>query len=48
MIENVTTQEIKIACMVCCPMCDEKKCIGRFECKEIERCIEDMRKKVSE
>lgn len=46
MIENVTTQEIKIACIVCCPMCDEDKCVGRFKCEVIKRYIENMRKKV--
>ena len=36
----MTAQEIKIACMVCCPMCDEKKCVGRFKCNEIKMFIE--------
>lgn len=31
---------MKIATMVCCPLCDEKKCVGRFNCKEIARWIE--------
>lgn len=36
----MTTQELKIACMVCCPMCDEKKCVDRYNCNEIQRYIE--------
>ena len=36
----MTDQEIKTACWVCCPMCDEKKCVGRFNCPEIKRFIE--------
>ena len=35
-----TPQEIKIACMVCCPICDEEKCVGRFNCEEIRRYME--------
>jgi len=38
------TQEIKIACIVCCPMCDEKKCVGRYNCKEIEEYIQKSRR----
>lgn len=38
-----TPQEMKIACRVCCPMCDEKKCVGRFECPEIKQYIEKHR-----
>lgn len=30
-------QMMKTATRVCCPMCDKKKCIGRFECEEIKR-----------
>lgn len=40
------TQEIKIACMVCCPLCDEKKCVGRFHCEDIKVFIENKRKAV--
>lgn len=36
----MTAQEIKTACFVCCPMCDEKKCVGRFNCEEIKRFME--------
>ena len=36
----MTDQEIKLACMICCPMCDEKKCVGRFNCEEIKRYME--------
>lgn len=32
--------KIKTACWVCCPMCDEKKCVGRFNCPEIKRFVE--------
>lgn len=31
---------MKTACMVCCPLCDENKCVGRFNCKEIQHYIE--------
>lgn len=34
------SQQIKIACMICCPMCDEKKCVGRFNCEEIKKYLE--------
>lgn len=44
-IEKSYPQEIKIACMVCCPMCDEKKCCGRYECREIKRYIENSEQK---
>jgi hypothetical protein len=43
MIE-VTTQEMKVACIVCCPMCDEDKCVGRFNCDEIKRYIRRIAK----
>lgn len=46
MIENVTTQEMKVACIVCCPWCDEEKCVGRFNCKEIKNYINRLRGKV--
>lgn len=31
---------IKAATWVCCPICDEKKCVGRFNCEEIKEWIE--------
>lgn len=34
---------MKIACWVCCPVCDEKKCVGRFECEEIKEYMEKMK-----
>lgn len=34
----MTEQELmKRATWVCCPLCDEKKCVGRYKCQEIER-----------
>ena len=33
-------QLMKIATMVCCPLCDEPKCVGRFKCAEIKAYIE--------
>lgn len=42
-MSEMTAQEIKTACFVCCPMCDEKKCIGRFNCEEIKRFVEKER-----
>lgn len=30
-------QLMKEACIVCCPLCDEDKCVGRYECEEIKR-----------
>ena len=31
---------MKAACFVVCPMCDEKKCVGRGNCQEIKAWIE--------
>ena len=39
------SQEIKKACLVCCPMCDKDKCVGRLNCDEIKRYIEKQREK---
>lgn len=39
-------QEMKIATRIYCPMCDKKKCVGRFECQEIKKYIEKHREKV--
>ena len=33
------SQLIKQACFVCCPMCDKKKCVGRFNCEKIKKYI---------
>ena len=35
----------KRATWICCPMCDEPKCLGRFACPEIEAWID---KKIQE
>ena len=32
---------MKAACWIVCPMCDEPKCIGRFNCPEIKAWIEE-------
>lgn len=45
---SVDSQEIKIACMVCCPWCDEEKCVGRFNCKEIKNYVNRLWEKVGE
>ena len=37
-------QLMKEATFVCCPMCDEKKCVGRYECEEIRRKITEFQK----
>lgn len=34
---------IKQACIICCPICDEKKCVGRFNCNEIKRFVEKLK-----
>lgn len=39
---NENQQIMKVAWLVCCPMCDEKKCVGRFECDEIKRYLEKL------
>lgn len=41
-MSRLTYKELlmKTACMVCCPLCDEQKCVGRFNCKEIQTYIE--------
>ena len=36
-------QYMKFACMMACPSCDEKKCVGRENCPEIKAVIEKMK-----
>lgn len=31
---------MKAACWIVCPMCDEPKCVGRFNCPEIKAWVE--------
>ena len=31
---------MKAACWIVCPMCDEPKCVGRFNCTEIKAWVE--------
>lgn len=31
----MTFEAVKQAAFVVCPFCDEKKCIGRYNCKQI-------------
>ena len=31
---------MKAACWIVCPMCDEPKCVGRFNCPEVKAWIE--------
>lgn len=33
-------QLMKKATWLCCPMCDEDKCVGRYNCKEIQAHID--------
>ena len=35
-------QYIKIATMVCCPLCDEDYCVGRYNCPEIQEYIKSQ------
>lgn len=35
---------MKAACWIVCPMCDEPKCVGRFNCPEIKEWAERKRK----
>ena len=30
------TEYMKAACWIVCPMCDETKCVGRFNCPDIK------------
>ena len=39
---------IKKACIVCCPLCDEKKCVGRYNCNEIKRFVDKRKSEVAE
>lgn len=32
-------QLLKTATFVCCPLCDEPKCVGRFNCEEIRQWV---------
>jgi hypothetical protein len=43
---NDKSQKIKIACMICCPICDEKKCVGRFNCQEIKKYLEKLNERI--
>ena len=35
---------VKASCWIVCPMCDEPKCVGRFNCPEIKAWIEKKRR----
>lgn len=35
---------MKAACWIVCPMCDEKKCVGRFNCPAIKAWIDEKMK----
>lgn len=37
-------QYMKAAAFIVCPLCDERKCVGRFECKEIKEWIEKKKR----
>ena len=34
----------KAACWIVCPWCDEKKCVGRFDCPDIKAWIDEKKK----
>lgn len=41
----MTEQEfIKKATLICCPLCDEKKCVGRHKCQEVKEQINKLKK----
>ena len=33
-------EHMRAACWIVCPMCDEPKCVGRFNCPEIKAWVE--------
>ena len=35
---------MRVATWVVCPWCDEKKCVGRFNCDDIARWIDGKKK----
>lgn len=37
---------MKVACWIVCQMCDEPKCVGRFNCTEIKAWVEKKKKNV--
>lgn len=39
-------QVIKLATMVCCPMCDEKLCVGWLNCEEIHKWLKNRKEGV--
>lgn len=36
---------MKAATWIVCPLCDEPKCIGRFNCPEIKAWIEEKKRR---
>ena len=40
MTDELIAELKKIAPFICCPMCDEDKCVGKNNCNEIKRFIE--------
>ena len=38
----------RIAAMVVCPMCDEKKCVGRQNCTDLQRWYEEKLKEMTQ
>lgn len=42
-IVEINSQLMKVATSVCCPMCDEKNCAGRFNCVEIQTYIKKLK-----
>lgn len=44
-IIELNNQLMKVATTVCCPMCDKKKCDGRYTCSEIRNYIQQSKKR---
>ena len=49
-MERLTDEELQMkeACWVVCPWCDETKCVGRFECEEVKKYVEKLRGEIHE
>ena len=46
MPDKLTDNEIiKTATFVCCPMCDEESCVGKFNCNEIKEYVEKLKER---
>lgn len=43
----MSDQLLKQATFICCPLCDEKKCVGRYNCDEIKRYMQKCKEEGS-